>query len=174
MLIREERITDFKPIGELIKLAFKNDVFSDQQEHRLVADLRDSTAYIPELALVAELDGQLVGHILLTKIVIQDGEQEYPALALAPVSVHPDFQRQGIGRELIEVAHQRARDLGNKLVVLVGHADYYPRFGYCPTADFGIHLPFPAPRENCMVLELVPGALNGVKGTVIYSAPFGL
>lgn len=174
MHIRQERHTDFEPIQLLIKAAFKQDVFSDQQEHQLVANLRASDAYIPELALVAEVADQVVGHILLSRIVIRDGEQDYPALALAPVSVHPNFQRQGIGQRLIETAHEQARELGHEAIILVGHADYYPRFGYRPTADFDIRLPFPAPPENCMALELVSGALSKMQGEVIYSDPFGL
>ncbi|MEM7575573.1 MAG: N-acetyltransferase [Bacteroidota bacterium] len=174
MHIRQERNTDFEQIKLLIKAAFKQDVFSDQQEHHLVANLRKSDAYIPQLTLVAEVADQVVGHILLSRIIIRDGEQEYPVLALAPVSVHPNFQRQGIGQRLIETAHDQARVLGYQAIILVGHADYYPRFGYRPIADFGIRLPFPAPPENCMALELVPGALSEVQGEVIYSDPFGL
>lgn len=174
MEIRQERPEDFSALATLIQAAFKHDVFSNQQEHRLVEDLRKSEAYIPELALVAEENGLLKGHILLTKIVIRDGEVDHPSLALAPVSVHPSYQRQGIGQRLIETAHERARGLGFSAVILVGHADYYPRFGYRPTVEFGIQLPFPAPEENCMALELVEGSLKDVQGMVIYSAAFDL
>ncbi len=174
MHIRQEQPSDYEVLTEVIQAAFKHDVFSDQQEYQLVIDLRKSKAYIPELALVAEIDDVVVGHILLTKIVIEDGSERYPSLALAPISVHPNYQRRGIGRHLIERAHEQARLLGYRSVVLVGHADYYPRFGYRPAACFGIQLPFPAPKENCMALELEKGSLKGVKGMVIYSKAFGL
>jgi predicted N-acetyltransferase YhbS len=170
--IRQEAAGDFPKVFALIEAAFKEEEYSDHQEQFLVERLRNSDAFVPELSLVAEHEGEIVGHILLTKIAILNGDHFWPSLALAPVSVLPSFQRRGIGRMLILEAHKIAAQLGFESVVLLGHADYYPRFGYRPTQDFGIQLPFEAPAENCMILELQPNALAGVKGMVKYPAAF--
>ena len=94
------------------------------------------------------------------------------SLALAPVAVLPEFQRQGIGSALIREAHRRAADSGYRSAVVLGHKDYYPRFGYRKAADFGIAFPFGLPQECCMAVELLPGGLEGVSGTVRYPRPF--
>ena len=84
----------------------------------------------------------------------------------------PEFQKQGIGGELLREAHKRASQLGYSSAVLLGHKDYYPRFGYKKASDFNIEFPFDVPEEYCMAIELFPGALDGVQGIVHYSDPF--
>lgn len=170
--IRQETKADHNHVQELVKQAFADVPYSDQSEHLLVARLRKSSAFIPELSLVAEVDGALAGHILLTRIVIKDDERETPSLALAPVSVRPSFQGKGIGGALIKASHERARELGHQSIILLGHESYYPRFGYHPTADYGIRLPFEAPAENCMLIELQKGSLDGIQGVVQYPPEF--
>lgn len=172
ILIRQETAADYEAVFQLIKAAFANEEFSDHKEHYLVQRLRKSEAFVPELSLVAEYKNAVVGHILLTKISIEDEQNQYESLALAPVSVLPDFQRKGVGRQLIEQSHTIAGRLGFTSVVLLGHEDYYPRFGYQPTYRFGIRLPFDAPKENCMVVELTANALQNVRGTVTYDKAF--
>lgn len=168
--IRQETVADYTAISSLVEDAFRTEEHSDHREHLLVDRLRHSPAYIPELALVAqESDGQIIGHILLTRITI--GEH-HPSLALAPVAVLPRYQGKGIGGLLIREAHKRAAEMGFGSVVLLGHKDYYPRFGYLPLSGFGIRLPFEAPDDYCMVHELHPGALNGVSGMVTYPQAF--
>ncbi len=173
LIFRKETPADYKFVEKIIEEAFANEAYSDQTEHLLVARLRNSDAFIPELSMVAEVNGEIVGHILLTKITIKNAEITSASLALAPVSVKPAFQKQGIGGMLIEEAHRIARPLGYRSIVLLGHAGYYPRFGYRKGSDFGISLPFEVPDENCMVLELVEGGLEGVRGEVVYSEEFG-
>jgi len=123
--ILQEKKTEFSAISALIAAAFAKVGYSDQSEHKLVARLRNDPAYVPELALVAYLSEQLVGHILLSKIEIKSSGDSIEGLALAPVSVHPNFQRLGIGSALIKQAHKIAQDLGFKFIVLIGHEDYY-------------------------------------------------
>ncbi|MEM6347139.1 MAG: N-acetyltransferase, partial [Bacteroidota bacterium] len=94
-------------------------------------------------------------------------------LSLAPVAVLPKQQGQGIGAMLIEEAHRIARSLGHERIILLGHADYYPRFGYQICANYGIKLPFEVPDENCMVIGLKENALTGVGGEVVYPKAFG-
>ncbi len=170
--IRQEQSRDFNQVFNLIKSAFKNEKYSDHSEHLLVERLRDSDAFIPELSLVAEFNAKIVGHILLSKIKIRNKKQEFESLALAPVSVLPDFQGKEIGGKLIIKAHEVAKQLGNESVILLGHAKYYPRFGYRQLDKFGISLPFEVPKENCMAVELTEGALKNVSGTVEYPKEF--
>lgn len=170
--IRQENSADFKAVFELIEIAFQSEQYSDQTEQFLVERLRKSSAFIPELSIVAETNKRIVGHILVTKLHIKGNEQEYDSLALAPVSVLPDYQRKGIGGMLIKQAHQVARRLGYKSIVLIGHEEYYPRFGYQKADRFGIQFPFDAPAENCMVIELVKDGLKGISGIVEYPGAF--
>ena len=95
-----------------------------------------------------------------------------PNATESSVAVLPEFQRQGIGSALIREAHRRAADSGYRSAVVLGHKDYYPRFGYRKAADFGIAFPFGLPQECCMAVELLPGGLEGVSGTVRYPRPF--
>ncbi|WP_316815431.1 N-acetyltransferase [Pedobacter nyackensis] len=170
--IREERPDDYRSIFNLIEKAFRVEKYSDHQEHFLVERLRNSGAFVPGLSLVAEVEDHLVGHILLTEIEIKTSEDKIKSLALAPVSVLPEFQGKGIGGKLIEAAHERARDLGYQSVVLLGHEKYYPRFGYRLAEEFGISLPFDVPKENCMAIELQPNALKNIQGEVVYPKAF--
>ncbi|MEM9930159.1 MAG: N-acetyltransferase [Bacteroidota bacterium] len=170
--IRQEEISDYTEVASTIELAFQNEPLSDHQEHFLVERLRQASDFIPELSLVALVEGQIVGHIIFSKILIQGATSLTTALALAPVSVRPGFQGQGIGSCLIEAGHEIARQLGFGSVILLGHADYYPRFGYVPTTEFDIELPFPAPPENCLALELQPGALKNASRRVVYPPVF--
>ena len=94
------------------------------------------------------------------------------SLALAPVSVLPSHQHKGIGGQLILKAHEIAKELGYESIILLGHPDYYPRFGYRKTSDFDIKLPFEVSEEHCMAIELIDGTLNEVSGIVEYSKPF--
>ena len=170
--LRREKPEDFVGITTLLKAAFKDDLHSDQTEHLLVERLRKSPFYIPELAIVAEKDAEIIGYILLTKITIDKGEEKVPALALAPVAVLPAYQNLGLGSALIHYAHAEAKKLSHKIIALLGHEKYYPRFGYKIAREFDIDFSIPAPDKNCMLLELEPGALLGVNGTVTYPRAF--
>ncbi len=112
--------------------------------------------------MVAELDNRIVGHILLTKLKIKNDRHEFDSLALAPVSVLPEYQGKGIGEMLIKEAHEKARELGYHSIVLLGHKKYYPKFGYKQADFFGIELPFDVPKEYCMAIELTENGLAGV------------
>lgn len=172
--IHPETPTNFPQVYELIRAAFANEPYSDQKEHELVARLRSAEAFDPALSLVAERDGEIVGYILFTPVRIVGETESAESLALAPVAVHPEHQGRGIGGQLIRRGHEAAMNRGYASVVLLGHADYYPRFGYAPAERFGIRAPFDVPAENFMAAELKPGALEGVTGVVEYPAAFGI
>lgn len=166
--INTEKASDFKAVSLLIEKAFQNEEQSDHREHFLVERLRDTESFLPELSLVARMENEIVGYILLTRIKIGT----HDSLALAPVAVLPRFQSQGVGSQLIEYAHQQATKLGFGSVVVLGHKDYYPRFGYQQADGFGIAVPFDVPTEYVMVKELAPNGLKGVSGTVAYDDAF--
>lgn len=170
--IRQETPKDYKAVFKLIEEAFENEALSDHSEQFLVERLHKSDAFVPELSLVAEVEGKITGYILLTKLKIKNKKEEFGSLALAPVAVLPKYQKKEIGGMLINKAHEIAKKLGYKSVILLGHEKYYPRFGYLPVDKFGIKLPFDAPKENCMAVELTENALSGVSGMVEYPKAF--
>lgn len=170
--IRQEQKKDYKTVFQIIEKAFKEMEYSSLTEQFIVEKLRKNEAFIPELSLVAELEGQLVGYIILTKIQIDNGQQLFEALTLGPVAVLPELHGKSIGSQLIKEVHKRAEQLGHQIIVLLGHKDYYPRFGYELMQKYDIALPFEAAPENCMVIGLTADALKGVSGKVIYSKPF--
>lgn len=175
MIIRKEKPEDYTSVIELTAKAFETMPFSEGDEDKLVDRLRKATTFIPELSLVAELDGQLVGHILFTPMLIDNGQQQFQSLVLGPVSVLPDFQKQGIGGQLIAAGHQKAKELGFQSVILIGHPAYYPRFGYKKALGFGLKVAMELPSDDVfMAVELTEGSLKNVSGMVIFPPEFGI
>lgn len=173
IIIRPELNTEYNTTEEIIKKAFLNEKYSDKKEHLLVNKIRKSDAFIPELSLVAlNQDEDVIGHILLSKIKIVDGNNEVDSLALAPVSVIPEYQKKGIGSQLIHAALKGAKDLGYRSVIVLGHKDYYPKFGFKPSSLWNIQAPFEVPDEVFMALELTHNSLEKVQGVVHYSKAF--
>jgi putative acetyltransferase len=164
--IRPETSTDQEAIQEVHQQAF-----GQPNEARLVDAVRASPEYVPELSLVAERNGTVVGHVLFSRITVE-GCAATGLLALGPIGVRAECQRQGIGGQLIRSALERAIALGYRAVILVGHPTYYPRFGFTPARAYGLEAPFPVPDEVFMVLPLRPDGLDGVRGTVVYPPAF--
>ena len=169
MRIRQEKPEDYEEVYELVREAFASAEHADGNEQDLVEALRKGDAFIPELSLVAEEGGQLAGHILFTRARV--GEVE--VLALAPLSVRPAFQRQGVGTALIEEGHRIARKMGYAYSFVLGSENYYPRFGYREAARFGVEVPEGIPSANFMAIQLLEGA-PALGGPVIYAEEFGL
>ena len=180
MIIRAEEERDRKAVFDVNALAFGRD-----NEARLVDALRRSTAFVPGLSLVAldrppgpeagspaEPDPVVVGHVLFTRIAIREGSHSHDALALAPLAVRPSHQRRGFGAALVRQGLDDARRLGHRLVIVVGHPEYYPRFGFVPASPLGIRAPFDVRAEAFMALALQPGALRHVRGEVEYPSEF--
>lgn len=172
IIIRQETERDYKISEFIVEKAFKNAEYSDHKEQFLVRRLRRSEEFIPELSLVAEFDGEIVGHIMLTKLRIKNDENEYESLALAPVSVLPQHQDKGIGSKLIIESLKIAKEIGFKSVIVLGHDKYYPRFGFKSANIGGIKPPFDVPNESFMALELENDSLLDVTGTVTYPKEF--
>ena len=169
MIIRQEHNKDFHSIYALIKTAFESAEQADGNEQDLVEALRKGDSYIPELSLVAEVSGKIVGHIMFTKVKVGNSVQ----LALAPLSVLPEYQKQGIGTALIREGHKKAQALGYAYSVVLGSEKYYPKTGYLPAKDYGIFPPFNVPNENFMACKLIENA-PAVSGVVQYAKEFGI
>lgn len=169
MLIRQESYKDYKEIYKLIEEAFSTAEHTDGNEQDLVAALRKGNSFIPELSLVAEIDGKVAGHILFTKAKVGNDE----VLVLAPLSVKPRYQKQGIGTALIIEGHKIAKRLGYKYSLVLGSETYYPRTGYIPAERFGIIVPDGIPSENFMVIKLQENA-EAISGVVTYAKEFGM
>lgn len=169
MNIRQEVAEDYPSVYEIVKSAFATAEQSDGNEQDLVVSLRKSQSFIPALSLVATVQGELVGHILFTKVSIG----EHTGLALAPLSVLPAYQKQGIGMALMAEGHRIAKELGYDYSVVLGHPQYYPNAGYRPASLYGIKAPFEVSDESFMAIKLNPLA-GPVNGTVIYDPAFGV
>ena len=166
--IRQEKGQDSAAVFEVHKLAFARD-----DEANLVDRLRSSRAFVPELSLVAVADNNLAGHILFTKIKIRNNNgDETESLALAPMAVKPAFQNRGIGRQLIRYGLDKAKELQYKSVIVLGHAHYYPKFGFLPAHRWNIKSPYNIPQEVFMAMELVTGGLKNTDGLVEYPKEF--
>ncbi|HEX5271417.1 MAG TPA: GNAT family N-acetyltransferase [Gemmataceae bacterium] len=163
--VREETPEDLEAIREVNRRTFGR-----EGEARLVDALRDG-GYL-RLSLVAEEGGQVVGHILFSDLPIVTPTGTRHALALAPMAVLPERQRQGVGSRLVREGLRAGVAAGHRAVVVLGHPDYYPRFGFSARLAGRLKAPFSGPAF--MALELVPGALDGVTGEVRYPPPFGL
>lgn len=169
LTIRPESESDVSGITAVNEAAFGRPT-----EARLVVDIRKSSDFIPALSLVALLNGVVVGHCLLSTVRIEGNNgREWQVLALGPLAVLPELQRKGIGSALVRRSLTAAAALGYRLIVLLGHPTYYPRFGFEPGAKHGITQPFQA-GDASMVYFLDPGARGEIEGVVRWSEPFRL
>ncbi|MFQ2270449.1 GNAT family N-acetyltransferase [Aeromonas enteropelogenes] len=162
-MLRTERPGDMLPVYELVSAAFGR---CDEAE--LVNRLRECGAAV--VTMVEEEEYEFMGHLMLSPITIagEDG----PWLGLAPVAVHPDWQGQGIGSDLIREGLDTALEMDWKAVVVLGDPAYYSRFGFRPASEFGLHCIYEVPADCFMAMELQPGGLAGVAGEVLYHPLF--
>lgn len=172
ILIRKEKKDDYKEIHHVNLVAF-----GQENEAKLVEDIRKNpNIFIPELSLVAISDQlKLVGHILFSKINIKsETGKAYESLSLAPMAVLPEFQKQGIGGMMVKEGLKRAKELGYDSVIVLGHKEYYPKFGFKPAKLWDIIPSFEVPSEVFMALELKESVLQQISGTVYYPKEFGI
>lgn len=162
--IRTEQLNDHPATEALALAAFA----PDRRVAELVRKLRTSEALIPELNLVAEVDGVLAGHLMFSRAPITSG---HIVALLSPLGVLPSYQRRAIGASLIRYALAWLQDSDYPVVVLEGVPAYYPRFGFCPARTLGIEPPFPLPEPVWQAYRL-PAYQDLVKGTVTYPEPF--
>ena len=148
------RVDEQKEICSLVKESFEGEAYADGKEHELVDRLMGADHFRSGLALKASPRGKMVGFILLTRIVLENQRGQWAGLSMAPVAVLPDFQRRGIGSALIKEAHKKADELGYGSILVIGHKDYYPKFGYRRLDEFGISIPFEVDGAYCFLKTL--------------------
>ena len=163
MLIRQESRTDYRKIRELTDGAF-----GSTEESQLIDKLR--TAGVVLLSLVAEDEGEIVGHILFSRIVIESAGAAIPVVALAPMCVSSVHQKKGIGGALIQQGIRILRQRGEKVIFAVGHKRYFPKFGF--SADLAKQFQCEYSGDTFFTLELQPGWIAGKSGTVVYPEAF--
>lgn len=164
------RIENTESLDERASIrAVNKAAFGGSDEADLVDKLRGEHAV---LSLVAELEGDIVGHIMFSRMWINTLAGLVSAVALAPMAVLPEHQHKGIGGLLIQHGLELLRGRGERIVIVVGHPDYYPRFGF--SSDKAKLLESPFPSEAFMATELSAGALDGVRGSVVYPPAFGI
>ncbi len=166
MSIRLENAWDIPEVRRVVTAAFGRSA-----EARLVDMLRESDAFVPQLCLVAEQASVIVGHIMYSHITLE-ADPAVKVLALAPVSVYPAFQNRGIGSALIRETLSRADARGEPLVVVVGHPEYYPRFGFVPASTLGIKAPWPVEPDGAFMVKTLSAYREDMKGTVSYPPEF--
>ena len=164
MKIRTESKEDVEQIFALNARAFPS-----EEETRLVVRLRDAAN--PFVSLIAEEDGQIIGHILFTPVTL-DSDSGLSMLGLAPMAVAPEYQNSGIGSQLVEAGLEQCRKINTDAVVVLGHSEYYPRFGFVSSVNYGIKSEYEVPDEVFMALELVPGSLKDKQGIISYHPAF--
>lgn len=165
--IRPESENDHMQIYALIQTAFRTANVKDGDEQDYAVNLRNSSGYIPELALVAEQGNKLIGHIMLTKtfITLSDGNIKQ-TLLLAPLSVLLEYRNIGVGSELIKKSLNLAKKMGYESIFLCGDPNYYSRFGFVPMAQYGILSKMNIPSQYTLAYELQPNALKNTSGVL--------
>ena len=168
LIIRKETPTDYKEVYTMVKNSFATANHSDGTEQDYLNAIRKKDTFIPELSLVALLDNKIVGQIVLYKMQIECEDRNEIQLVLSPLSVHPEYFRQGIGGELISEGCKRALNSGYKAVFLCGDYAYYSKFGFVPTYQYEIFHKNDTEKNAkwCMVKELETGYLNTVTGLI--------
>lgn len=163
--IREEQPGDVRGVREVYIQAFDQPLEAD-----LVDQLRQRSDDL--LALVAVMEDRIVGHILFSPAVIARRKQTVQGMALAPMAVLPELQRQGIGSQLVQAGIEALKQAECPFIILVGHPGYYPRFGFDPASHYGIRSEWAVPDESFMVLVLDEKQKDALSGVAKYRPEF--
>lgn len=170
VLVRPEMPADRAAIYDLTARAFDQSL---HDEAGLVDKLRESPSWVDGLSRVAEMDGNVVGHVLLTRAGLANVESDRKLLALGPLAVAPERQKQGIGSALMRDALDAAARLDFDGVALLGHSAYYPRFGFAPASRWGLRNTFDVTGAAWMARPLRPNGLDGLWGaTFVFDSAF--
>lgn len=165
LVIRQEVEKDYRIVEELTREAFWNLHVPGCSEHFVLHNIRKCPAFIPDIDLVAEFEGKIIGHIVYTRsIIIDESNNQYGVITFGPVSVLPSFQKQGVGSALIRYSLEKARNLGYTAVCIYGDPRYYSRFGFRCAEKFDIRTADGKFAVALLALELFDGALHKVKG----------
>lgn len=169
MILRLEKPEDYREVEILTRNAFWKNSRHMCDEHLLVHRLRNVSTFVPQLDYVAESDGKIIGHIIYTKGKVTDDKGfSHCVLTFGPLSVSPEHQNMGVGKALMLHTFEKARELGEKAVIIFGHPDYYPRVGFRPASEYGITTADGKNFDAFMALPLYEGALEGIGGRFYY------
>ena len=175
IVIRRETPNDYRPVENLIRESFWNVYRPGCLEHFVIHRLRDDPAFVPELDLVMEKDGELIGQNMFMRAVIRaDGGGEVPIMTMGPICIAPPYKRQGYGKLLLDESLTRAAALGCGALCFEGNIDFYGKSGFTFASKFGIRyhdLPEGADASFFLCRELIPGYLRDVRGE--YGPPEG-
>jgi predicted N-acetyltransferase YhbS len=161
--IRPEHKDDYDSIKRI-----NDEAFGQENEGLLVSALRKTSKYIPNLSLVAEMNNNIIGHILFYPLTIITKTGEKDVLSLAPISVLPKYQKKGVGYKLVKRGLDDCKKTNYDVVIVVGHPNDYPRFGFKPASKWKIQLPIDAPDEAFMAIELKEKTIEKYTGTVVF------
>lgn len=167
--IRKTKAADYPSILDTVRAAFDEARSEEQENTDLVAHLLADPTAKPRLSLAAFFEDRVVGFILFTRVDLAPSEPGLSASILAPLAVHPAYQNRGIGSRLVEKGLEDLKQMDVDLVFVLGHPNYYPKFGFRPAGKEGLRPPFPIPEEHAeawMVKELQPGSLTKTRGKV--------
>ena len=165
IIIRTETPEDVTTIRHINEKAF-----GQKEEAAIIEKLRNRG--VLTLSLVAVLNNEIIGHIAFSPVKVESEHLSFNAITLAPMAVLPADQRKGIGSQLVRAGLKECLSFGHEIVVVLGHPDYYPRFGFVPAKSRGIECEFEVPDEAWMILELREGALERIQGTVFFQPEF--
>ena len=175
IIIRNETVADHRAVENLVRESFWNVYRPGCQEHYVLHCLRDDPAFVPELDLVMEKDGELIGQTMFMRARIQaDDGRDIPIMTMGPICIAPKYKRQGYGKRLLDHSLERAAALGCGALCFEGNILFYGKSGFTCASDFGIRyhgLPEGADASFFLCRELVPGYLDGVTG--VYGPPEG-
>jgi putative acetyltransferase len=168
LVFRTELLQDYDEVFELHTKAFGR-----KNESKMVERLRKIPQFIPELSIVAENeDGEIVGHVLFTPVIIRSSQQNFPSLVLSPIGVLPKWQGKGVARQLLNYGMELCAELGYSSVIVFEQAPFYTKFGFKAAEQWNIQSPVKVATNHFMVRELRRNALKNVSGTVEYPKSF--
>ena len=173
--IRREKPDDYRTVENLTRESFWNVYRPGCTEHYVLHCYRDNPDFIPELSLVMELDRKIIGHVMYSKasITLDDGSL-FPSWTFGPISIHPDYKRQGYGLALLKYSLERAKEIGVGFLCMEGNIDFYKHAGFDLAYNHKIHYhaePREAKVSYFLAQELIPNYLHGIEGT--YCPPKG-
>ena len=172
LIIRKETPADYRIVENLTREAFWNVYRPGCLEHYVLHTFRTDPAFVPELDLVMELDGEIIGHVMYVRSAIRSDDGRYiPMMTFGPISIAPACQRQGYGKKLLEYSMEKARELGAGVLAITGNIDFYGKSGFEVAKTRGVRYADDPEADYFLIAELEPGFLNGISGT--YKDPAG-
>ena len=172
LIIRNETENDFRAVENLTREAFWNVYRPGCLEHFVLHEFRNAPAFVPELDLVMELDGVLIGHVMYVRSAIQkDNGEALPVMTFGPISIAPAYQRHGFGSILLQESMRRAKAMGAGALAITGNIGFYGKSGFVVAKTKGVRYADDPDADYFLIAELTPGFLDGISGT--YKDPDG-